>query len=116
LIYTLESANGEYHFVDGLEFVSNNQPPQQINPLFSLQGQPLVRDINEWQARRGRLNQQDRHSSFFGNAVEVSLELILNTKPKELLDWDLDGDPGIGFPTWELPGPGAQRNQSQPEP
>jgi hypothetical protein len=105
-----------YHFVDGLEFVAKNQPPQQLNPLSSLGGKPLVRDDNEWNARRGKLNQQNATGGFFGNAVEVSLELILNTNPKEFLDWDLDGDPGIGFPTWELSTPGTPRNQSQPEP
>ncbi|GHO88690.1 hypothetical protein [Dictyobacter formicarum] len=112
-----------FHFVDGLQFASTTMPPKQINPLFSLTSvppappaPPLVHDKNEWQARRDRINKANATNEFFGNAVDVSLELLLSTQPAEFLDWDLDGDAGIGFPTWLLPTPGAARSAAIPEP
>jgi len=105
-----------YHFTDGLRFVAN-QPPQQVNALQSLPGQPpLVRDPNEWNARRGKLAIPRAIDKFFGNAVQVSLDLIQKAQPKEFLDWDLDGDPGIGFPTWLLPTAISPRSNAIPEP
>ncbi|GLV53253.1 hypothetical protein KDH_01080 [Dictyobacter sp. S3.2.2.5] len=106
-----------FHFVDGFQFASTGAPPQQLNPLFSLPGasSPLVRDMDEWQARQGRIDTPDATNTFFGNAVDVSMELILKTQSSELLDWDLDGDPGIGFPTWLLPESGDPRSSAIPE-
>jgi hypothetical protein len=42
----------------------------------------------------------------FGNAVDVALALI-NQPQAELPHWDLDGDRGLGWPTWvDRGGPG----------
>jgi hypothetical protein len=110
-----------YHFINGLQFVPQPAPPappvpaQQINPI--PQGAPpLVRDRAQFTARQGALNAPDSIGSLFGNAVDVSLELILNARPEEFLDWDLDGDPGIGFPTWQLPTAASPRSAGVPEP
>jgi len=107
-----------FHFVDGLKFVDPTQPPQQLNPLFTLLGapKPLVRDEAEWNARRTRIDTKPSTRTLFGNAVDVSLELIQQQQPREFLDWDLDGDAGIGFPTWVLPTSGAPRSAAEPEP
>jgi hypothetical protein len=94
------------HFVDGRQGFAPNPPnptppPQQLNPLVSLPGQPpLVRDPAAFQDRQARLGTSENIGQPFGNAVDVSLELILNTQTTELLNWDLDADRGLGFPTW----------------
>lgn len=110
-------AVGEYplHFVDGLRFTSATTPPTQSNALAESGGLPLVRNKKEWEARRGRVAEAMPARVFFGNAVDVARALI-GTAPGDLLDWDLDGDAGIGHPTWELPAPGAPRSASVPEP
>jgi len=66
--------------------------------------------------RQGALAAPSSIAALFGNAVDVSLDLIQKTKPEELLDWDLDGDAGIGFPTWVLPTAGSSRSAAVPEP
>lgn len=111
-----------YHFVDGLEAVppppppAPQPPPNQINPLFFLQNRPpLLRDGVEFAVRRANLNVAASTSNFFGNAVDVSMEVILGTMPEELLNWDLDGDAGIGYPTWVLPDATLPRSASVPE-
>jgi len=38
----------------------------------------------------------------FGNAVDVALTLFRRTPAQKLLSWDLDGDRGVGWPTWLL--------------
>jgi hypothetical protein len=115
--YPFKGQTWPYHFTDGLSY---NTPPAaatQNNPLTSLPGRsPLIRDEVEWNARLGTLNTAKAVSKFFGNALDVSLELILHAQAKELLDWDLDGDPGYGFPTWVLPAAGSSRSSSIPEP
>lgn len=101
-----------HHFVDGLS------PGTTIdeNPLFALPGRPpLVRDAAEFNARKGMLSIRRPFNTLFGNAVAVSLELINNTQPDELLDWDLYGDPGIGFPTWRLINAADPRSAAAPE-
>jgi hypothetical protein len=114
-----------FHFVDGLQPVPPpptppGLPPAEPRPVNSLStsegGAPLVHDAVQFAARRGLLNVPGAVGNFFGNAVDVSMELILNTKPAEFLDWDLDGDPGIGFPTWQLPTATSPRSASIPEP
>lgn len=110
-----------YHFVDGFEFVTPPAglpvTPNQLNPLApSPSGaSSLVLADDERIARLGRLNDQRATTGFFGNAVEVSLELITRAPLEGILDWDLDGDAGIGYPTWVLPAPGASRSSSIPE-
>jgi hypothetical protein len=42
----------------------------------------------------------------FGNALEVALALI-RAPQDELLNWDLDGDRGLGWPTWVWRDPSA---------
>jgi len=111
-----------FHFVDGLQFVpvtapSPPAPPKQVNPVIAPPGKPpLVRDAAQFVVRQGMLKFPGTIGSFFGNAVDVSLDLILNAKPAEFLDWDLDGDPGIGFPTWQEPSSTSPRTASIPEP
>jgi hypothetical protein len=112
-----------FHFVDGLQPVpppsgspTGSPPgvPQQVNPQGS---PPLVSDAVRFKTLQGLLNVPLINATvFFGNAVDVSMELILKTKPADFLDWDLDGDPGIAFPTWRLPTPTSPRSSSIPEP
>jgi hypothetical protein len=110
------SATWPSHFADGLQFTAANATPKQVNALNTLSGStPLARDATEWQARRGKLAAAKAVDKFFGNAVDVSMDLIQNAKSKDFLDWDLDGDPGIGFPTWLLPKKQAPRSTAIPE-
>jgi hypothetical protein len=116
-----------YHFVDGLQAsgatLAGQPPPpapQQVNKPLPAPGEtvPVVRDAQVFQAIRGNLNvpqATNKFFGFFGNAVDVSLDLILNASPADFLNWDLDADPGIGYPTWVLPSPGAPRSSSIPE-
>jgi hypothetical protein len=106
-----------FSFVDGRRFTSPTTAPTQVNPRFTVAGAsvPLVRDRNEWSARRGRLNVFNATATPIGNAVDICLDLIF-AKPGDYLDWDLDGDPGIGYPTWLLPSTIASRNMSIAEP
>jgi hypothetical protein len=109
-----------FHFVDGFQFVpvtppAPPAPPRQVNPI-PPGNPPLVRDPAEFATRRGELTFPGAiGGSFFGNAVDVSLDLIRNARPDDFLDWDLDGDPGIGFPTWQEPSPTSPRSASTPE-
>lgn len=115
--YPSKGTTWPYHFIDGLTYYVPPQPPAQVNPLFSLPNRPsLIRDANEWNGRRGTIGDPRAIDTFFGNAVEVSLDLILKAQPNEFLDWDLDSDPGIGFPTWLLPAANAARSNAIPEP
>ena len=106
-----------FSFVDGMRFTTLTTPPTQVNPRFTVTGSPvpLVRDRIEWTNRRARLNVFNATATAIGNAVDISLELIFVAQPADYLDWDLDADPGIGYPTWILPSPTASRNTSIPE-
>jgi hypothetical protein len=84
-------------------------PPVQVNPAL-----PLVIDQSEFAGRQSRLGDSLATEGAFGNAVDVAL-LILKTPPDQLLDWDLDGDPGIGYPTWLLPSPTSPRSAAVSE-
>jgi hypothetical protein len=107
-----------FSFVDGMRFTTLTTPPTQVNPRFTMAGSPvpLVRDRAEWTARRARLNVFNATATAIGNAVDVCLDLIFAAQPGDYLDWDLDADPGIGYPTWILPSLVASRNMSIPEP
>ncbi|HMH22000.1 MAG TPA: hypothetical protein VK563_09495 [Puia sp.] len=126
-----------FHFVDGLQPTSppplppGSAPgprvgdPLQVNKKFALPGRPaMVRDGVEFALRQSQLNFPLVNVNFFGNAVDVSLELIEVVTPQEFmtqdldfLNWDLDGDPGLEFPTWILRDPlGGPRVSSIPEP
>lgn len=105
------------HFADGLAFTPGGPPappPTQTNPLVDAQGTPVVRNLDEWKLRR--LNLGKTYELGFGNAVDISLDLIEKAATDELLDWDLDGDPGLGAPTWVLPTPTTPRSGAIPEP
>jgi hypothetical protein len=116
-------------FVDGNQFVRvvsprpAPQPPdvtiqtKQQNPLFRLDANsvPLVHDKSEWTRRRGRLGVERAMTTPFGNAVDISLDLIAHPEV-DLLDWDLAGDRGVGFPTWQLPTPTTPPGAPIPEP
>jgi hypothetical protein len=108
-----------WHFVDGLSAagpapaLSTQRNPLNVAPS----GTPLVRDPTVWDDRRVRLDTEYlvRDSGLFGNAIGVAVDLIEDARPEELLDWDRDSDPGIGFPTWLLGSPGSPRSQAIPE-
>ena len=95
-----------YHFVDGMEASDGGVG---ANPRFTTAqknavtigagGRLKVLDAETWEQRRNLLRESPAFDSLWGNAVDVSLA-ILAAKPQEILDWDLDGDRGIGFPTW----------------
>ena len=109
-----------WHFIDGLTPTgSSSMPaPQQVNPLGQgANGVPMVRDPATFADRRARLSMGNLVSDdrIFGNAVDVSVDLIENADPRLLLDWDRDADPGYGFPTWQLPSPGSPRSSAIPE-
>jgi len=112
-----------FHFIDGFQPSGPIAPggplgpPGQVNPVLTLPNSPpLVRDPVQFAQRQGALAAPSSIAALFGNAVDVSLDLIQKTKPEELLDWDLDGDAGIGFPTWVLPTAGSSRSAAVPEP
>jgi hypothetical protein len=115
--YSTDPAVGiwPFHFVDGFRAVPGMPaPPQQLNPQGST---PLVTDAGRFATMQGLLDVPGvTRGVLFGNAVDVSLELILKTKPAEFLNWDLDGDPGIGFPTWQVPTSTSPRSALTPEP
>jgi hypothetical protein len=94
------------HAVDGVTVTADgpgSTPPysmSQDNPVDrSPSGTPKVLDPAEWEQRMGRAEAGQATGSAFGNAVDVALELIA-APPEALLDWDLDGDRGIGWPAW----------------
>ncbi len=109
-----------FHFVDGLQPTpapagspagTITGVPLPVNPLNAPAGvPPLVRDPAPFAARRAALTSQDAIASFFGNAVDVGLDLIRNAMPADFLDWDLTADPGIGFPTWQVPTAASARS------
>jgi AcrR family transcriptional regulator len=100
-------SNWPLHFVDGFSFVDNGSsavpryPGTQNNPISMRSGTPTVLSRDEWDERRGQILLGGSPEALFGNALEVALAL-LRASPDELLDWDLDGDRGMGFPTWFL--------------
>lgn len=116
-----------FHFVDGLQpqFAPQTVPPtprrldvpRQVNPLNAPQfSRPLVRDPVQFGIRQGMLGVPGAIGMFFGNAVDVSFELITDALPSDYLNWDLDGDRGIGFPTWTLPTPSSPPGAAISEP
>ncbi|MFG3551463.1 hypothetical protein [Streptomyces sp. NPDC047725] len=105
------------HFLDGLTFIDNGSTtvPRytsiQTNPLDSPMGKPSVLDPAEWEERMSLAEAGDSRQKPFGNAVAVALALLGRSSDQKLLDWDLDGDRGIGWPTWvwNPSGPGVVR-------
>ncbi|MBA3491492.1 MAG: hypothetical protein H0T55_05355 [Rubrobacteraceae bacterium] len=101
------------HFVDGFSFVDNGPtavprfPATQDNPLDAPGGMPSVLDHDEWELRMQRAELGGTPQGAFGNAVDVALALI-RAPQDELLDWDLDGDRGLGWPTWVWSDPAGQ--------
>jgi hypothetical protein len=93
------------HFVDGFSFVANPTgavPPfsaSQDNPLVATAGLPIVLDGNEQESRMRLAELGGIPQGLFGNAVDVSVALI-RVPQAPLPDWDLDGDRGLGWPTW----------------
>ncbi|WP_283135743.1 hypothetical protein [Rhizohabitans arisaemae] len=98
------------HFVDGFSFVDNGPtavprfPGTQDNPLDAPLGKPSVLDPDQWELRMQRAEHGGIPQGVFGNAVDVSLTLI-RAPQSDLLNWDLDGDRGIGWPTWTMTDP-----------
>jgi hypothetical protein len=93
------------HAVDGFSFVDRGPtvvpryPSSQDNPLATAAGRPSVLDAGEWERRMTRAEQGGTPQGSFGNAVDVSLAFI-HEPADEMLNWDLDGDRGLGWPTW----------------
>jgi len=110
-----------FHFVDGLVPFSSppttTPPPTPIqsNPLQLNGGRPLIRDPATFADRRSTLNIRQADIAFFGNAVDVSIDLITKAEPSELLNWDRDADPGLGSPTWFLGAATDPRSSAIPE-
>lgn len=109
------------HFVDGWRFVDNGltavprYTSTQDNPVDAPAGKPTVLDPGAWEERMKRVEQGfNPDVRLFGNAVDVALAVIRGPQDK-LLDWDLGGDRGHGWPTWVwanpagLPGPVARQ-------
>lgn len=101
------------HFVDGFSFVLVNTPTgptfpaTQDNPFDAPGGMPSVLDRDEWERRMQRAELGGIPQGAFGNAVDVALGLI-RAPQDEFLDWDLDGDRGLGWPTWVWLDPAGQ--------
>jgi hypothetical protein len=101
------------HFVDGFSFVDNGPtavprfPATQDNPLDAPGGRPSVLDRAQWELRMQRAELGGVPQGAFGNAVDVALALI-RAPQDELLDWDLGGDRGLGWPTWVSRDPAGQ--------
>ena len=64
-------------------------------------------DRDEWERRMQRAELGGIPQGAFGNAVDVALGLI-RAPQDEFLDWDLDGDRGLGWPTWVWLDPAGQ--------
>lgn len=93
------------HFLDGLTFTDNGPAvprftSTQTNPLDAPMGKPSVLDPEEWKKRMEQAEQGATPQGSFGNAVDVALTVLRRAQDQPLLDWDLDGDRGIGWPTW----------------
>jgi hypothetical protein len=117
IAYPNQEPTWPFHFVDGLNWLRQTPAPIQENPLRSLPGRsPLIRDDAEFKNRQANLRQTDLVNMLFGNALDVSLELLQNTSLDQFLNWDLDGDPGYGFPTWQVRTSTSARSSSVPEP
>lgn len=100
------------HFVDGFSFVDNGPAASpryastQDNPLADPGAGPTILDLDEWQQRMSVAEDGGTPQGAFGNAVDVALALLRDPQ-SDLLHWDLDGDRGLGWPTWvEGDGPG----------
>lgn len=112
------------HFVDGFNFVATGPgggPPftsTQTNPLAMRNGTPTVLSKEEWDSRLATVTGGGTLDiGTFGNAVDVANALIdadVSTTP--YLDWDLDNDRGLGWPTWAWPDPDADPGDIVPEP
>ncbi|MER8186158.1 hypothetical protein [Kitasatospora sp. NPDC094015] len=98
------------HFVDGFSFTDAGPgavprfPATQDNPLAAPVGTPTVLDPAAWEQRMHSAETGGRPQGAFGNAVDVAVALI-GAPTMPLLDWDLDGDRGIGWPTWVFQDP-----------
>ncbi|CAN5539612.1 hypothetical protein BH09ACT7_BH09ACT7_35440 [soil metagenome] len=111
------------HFVDGFTAtaVPGSVPPSftstQDNPLAIRDGIPTVLSADEWDERlKIATDSGVLDVTAFGNAVDVANALLdadMNATP--FLDWDLDGDRGLGWPTWAWPDPDADPGQIVPE-
>jgi hypothetical protein len=97
-------------FVDGFSVTSaGGTPPTftvtQINPveIDPISGKPSIFDKDEWERRMTRAEDGGNPGFVpFGNAADLALTIIGSPRGS-LLDWDLDGDRGIGWPTWVWP-------------
>ncbi|WP_102145622.1 hypothetical protein [Mycobacterium hubeiense] len=110
-------------FVDGFTFAPSLPgaiPPftaTQNNPLAMRDATPMVLSDQEFNERMATV--ADGHGldvRAFGNAVDVAQALLnADTTTTPYLDWDLDGDRGLGWPTWAWPAPASAPGQVIPE-
>lgn len=100
------------HLLDGWSFTRVTAPDgtvafssTQDNPLtIAPSGAPLVSDTETWKQRRETLSDPVFAENGFGNAVDLATALV-RQGPADWLDWDLDGDRGLLWPTWmQVPG------------
>ncbi|MGY5210035.1 hypothetical protein [Nocardia gipuzkoensis] len=110
------------HFVDGWEFIDNGKKAvpryasTQTNPLAMRNNTALVLSGEEWEERSRHAANAAVIESGFGNAVDLARSLLDADAAATFLDWDLDADRGIGWPTWIWGGPSAAAGDVEPEP
>jgi hypothetical protein len=109
-------------FVDGIGTTANPAPPPAflatpitLIEMDPLSGKPTLFSKDEWERRMMRA-EAGGNPGFrpFGNAVGLAM-LIIASQPNSLLDWDLGGDRGIGWPTWVWPDPMAMSGKVERE-
>lgn len=103
-------------FVDGMVFTPapGGFSSSQTNPVRMSGPTPTVISHEEWEQRSSQLATDDTVGGPFGNAVDVA-GLLLSTDANAYLDWDLDNDRGIGWPTWFWDNPSVPPGHVQRE-
>ncbi|WP_280445091.1 hypothetical protein [Nocardia brasiliensis] len=107
------------HFVDGWTFTDNNDgtyTSTQVNPLVRRNITPALLSAQEWQERADGAVNGNSLERGFGNAVDNALALLSADPTMNFLDWDLDADRGIGWPTWTWRDPSVQPGTIELEP
>jgi hypothetical protein len=110
-------------FVDGWTFTDNGPlanpryTSSQANPLAKRNGTPVILSRDEWALRAdAATNRGVVESGGFGNAVDVARALLDADPTVTFLDWDLDGDRGMGWPTWTWRDPSVPVDEVELEP
>jgi hypothetical protein len=109
------------HFLDGFTFTrvvaadgTVTYPSVQANPLgVDAGGRPFVLAADVWDEHRTIVSDGGSPDRTFGNATDIATALV-QQGDGAWLDWDLDGDRGLSWPTW-MHVPGGSPSAITPE-